>query len=126
MVKAQRAQKAPMPEKTALNALFKRGQAAITEQSARGMIHRYPQEEFGWKVLGVVLQQQGKLGDAGFMTGNQGGNDVLIGGALAANNVLFGEAEIMTGSRGGNDVLIGGGGCPVQHPLRRCIGYARQ
>lgn len=57
-------QLASAAEKTALLDLFKRGRPAESEQSARAMMRRYPQEAFAWKVLGVALKQQGKLEEA--------------------------------------------------------------
>ena len=55
---------ASLAQKRSLQAVFQRGPAAATEQAARQLIGHYPQEGYAWKVLGIALQQQGRLADA--------------------------------------------------------------
>ena len=55
---------ASLAQKRRLQAIFQHGPAAATEQAARQLIGRFPQEGYAWKVLGIALQQQGRLSDA--------------------------------------------------------------
>lgn len=58
---------ATAPSVDEMNALifqFNQGQYDIAEQSARLMVERYPRHGFGWKLLGALLQQQGKREEA--------------------------------------------------------------
>ena len=52
---------APLPEEIhALVVLFEQGRFAEGETLARSLTIRFPENGFGWKVLGAVLKQQGR------------------------------------------------------------------
>lgn len=51
-------------EQKVILTLYGQGKLAETEQAARGLTQRAPQVAFGWKVLGVLLQQKGQLQEA--------------------------------------------------------------
>ncbi len=51
-------------EQKVILTLYGQGKLAATEQAARSLTQRAPTVAFGWKVLGVVLQQMGRLQDA--------------------------------------------------------------
>lgn len=51
-------------EITTLVALFNVGRYAEGEQLARALTVRFPQHGFGWKVLGALLQTQGRVEEA--------------------------------------------------------------
>jgi len=54
----------PEENKKLLADLYNAGNFIETEEKAREAIISYPKDNFGWKVLGVVLQSRGKLEDA--------------------------------------------------------------
>ena len=55
----------PTPEEICrLGTLFNQGFFCEAESTARGMIERFPQHGFGWKVLGAALMSQGLSSEA--------------------------------------------------------------
>lgn len=51
-------------EQKVILTLYGQGKLDDTEQAARRLIQRAPEVAFGWKVLGLLLQQKGQLQDA--------------------------------------------------------------
>ncbi len=72
-------------ERNALVALFNQGDYAKAEALARNMTIRFPNHGFGWKVLGGVIRQQGRLGDA--LAPMQKAAELLPGDAEAYSNL---------------------------------------
>ena len=68
----------------ALMKLYSKGRLTEVEVLARSLTLRYPKDGFGWKVLGVVLQQQGRFGEA--LVPTQKGAELLPGDAEALSN----------------------------------------
>lgn len=44
--------------------LYQQGQFAEAEKSSRSLTTRYPQDSFGWKLLGAAIKQQGRAQEA--------------------------------------------------------------
>jgi len=62
--KTKNISKATSVEMKALSTMLNKGQLAESKKLAIRMTQRYPRDDFGWKVLGAVNQQQGLLADA--------------------------------------------------------------
>lgn len=79
-------EKAPSDQEgNMLSALFNQGRFAEAENLALGLTVRFPQHGFGWKLLGAVLQQQGRGAEA--LVPMQKAAELLPGDAEAHNNL---------------------------------------